>query len=80
MMGSRLACLGCAMNMNRRILTVSVTLAAGLFLTGCDDPENEDTLDPAETSIQQDQEGDGDGAQDDDQGGDQDGEQGGGDD
>ncbi|MCY1158821.1 MAG: hypothetical protein MOP51_1845 [Citricoccus sp.] len=59
------------MTVNRRILAVSLALAAGLFLTGCDDPEDEDTQDPAETSIQQDQEGEGDGVEDDEQGGEQ---------
>lgn len=72
------------MNMTRRILAVSAALTAGLFLTGCDDPENEDTQGPAETSIQQDEEGaddrgeDGEGGSG--QGGEDGGEQGGDDD
>jgi hypothetical protein len=46
------------MNTKRRIAAASLALVAGVFLTGCDDPENEDTQDPSETSIQQDENGD----------------------
>jgi hypothetical protein len=45
------------MDTTRRITAAAIALAAGLFLTGCDDPEKEDTGDPAETSIQQDEDG-----------------------
>jgi hypothetical protein len=45
------------MNTKRRITAAALALVAGLFLTGCDDTENEDTQDPSETSIQQDENG-----------------------
>jgi hypothetical protein len=68
------------MNTTRRILAVSAALTAGLFLTGCDDPENEDTQGPAGTSIQQDEEGADDRGEDGEGGGEEGGEQGGDDD
>lgn len=42
------------MTANKRILAASLALITGLALTGCDDPQEEDSPGPAENSVQQD--------------------------